>query len=181
MSSGATPPDRPERTSLDVTQASAYFLILILSIGMALWKGGAPERIGAVVFVLMATVQAVVMQVLPSRFDRVDPDSLVTDLIGFLGFGYLAIEARRIWPIWATSLQVLSLSAHFARWADVAIPPLVYAIMRGAPTFGAAIAILLGTILHLRRLRRLGSDPSWQNWSGMNGGSARYRPSSLNS
>lgn len=165
---------------MDAPQAFAYFLILVLSIALALWKGGAPERIGAVVFILMAIVQAVVMQVLPSRFDRVDPDSLVTDLIGFFGFGYLAIEARRIWPIWATSLQVLSLSAHFARWADVAIPPLVYAIMRGAPTFGAAIAILLGTILHLRRLGRHGSDPSWQDWSQASARSAPSRPRSSN-
>lgn len=166
---------------MDAPKAFAYFLILGFSIGLALWKGGAPERIGAAVFILMAVVQAVVMQVLPSRFDRVDPDSLVTDLIGFLGFGYLATEARRIWPIWATSLQVLSLSAHFARWADVAIPPLVYAIMRGAPTFGAALAILLGTILHLRRQRRHGCDPSWQNWSPGDKGSAPSLPISSSS
>lgn len=165
---------------MDAPKAFAYFLILVLSIGLALWKGGTPERIGAAVFILMALVQAVVMQVLPSRFDRVDPDSLVTDLIGFLGFSYLAIEARRIWPIWATALQVLSLSAHFARWADVAIPPLVYAIMRGAPTFGAAIAILAGTILHLRRRHRHGCDPSWQNWSRGSGGSAPFPSRSSN-
>lgn len=166
---------------MDITQRTAYFLILVLSIGLALWRGGAPERIGAAVFIAMAGFQAVAMQILPSHFVRVDPDSLITDLIGFVGFGYLALEARRIWPIWATALQILSLSAHFARWADVAIPPLVYAIMRGAPTFGAAIAILAGTILHMHRRRRHGCDHSWQSWSRMAGGSARARPRSWKS
>lgn len=126
---------------------------------------GAPERAGALVFVLMAAVQALVMHFFPSHFVRVDPDSLITDLIGFAGFGYLALEARRFWPLWATSLQVLSLSAHFARWADIGIHPMVYAVMRGAPTFGVAIAIFIGTLLHLQRLRRHGCDLSWQNWS----------------
>lgn len=150
---------------MDLTQRIAYFLILILSVGLALWKGGAPERAGALVFIAMAVIQALVMTYMPSRFVRVDPDSLVTDVIGFLGFGYLALEARRFWPIWATSLQILSLSAHFARGADIGIPPMVYAVMRGGPTFGAAIAILVGTLLHWHRLRRRGSDASWQIWS----------------
>ncbi|MCJ2178118.1 hypothetical protein [Novosphingobium album (ex Hu et al. 2023)] len=150
---------------MDLTQRIAYFLILILSVGLGLWKGGAPERTGALVFVAMALVQAAVMSVIPSHFVKVDPDSLMTDLIGFLGFGYLALEARRFWPIWATSLQILSLSAHFVRWADIGIHPLVYAVMRGGPTFGAAIAILIGTLSHWRRLHRHGFDASWQTWS----------------
>ncbi|MCJ2188933.1 hypothetical protein [Novosphingobium beihaiensis] len=150
---------------MDLTQRIAYFLILILSVGLALWKGGAPERAGALVFILMAVIQALVMAFIPSHFVRVDPDALVADLTGFLGFGYLALEARRFWPLWATSLQVLCLSAHFARWADIGIYPMVYAVMRGAPTFGVAIAILIGTLLHMYRLRRRGSDPSWQSWS----------------
>ena len=150
---------------MDLIQKAAYFLVLIFSVGLALWKGGAPERLGALVFVLMAVVQALVMVFIPSQFTRVDLDSLVTDLIGFLGFGYLALEARRFWPIWAASLQILSLSAHFARWADIGIYPIVYAVMRGAPTFGVAVAIFIGTILHWHRLRRHGWDRSWQSWS----------------
>lgn len=161
----AKPRDGSGGTSLDVTQKTAYFLVLVLSVVLALWKGGAPERMGALVIIAMAVVQAIVRYFSPSAFVRVDTNALISDFVGFVGFGYLAIEARRIWPLWAGALQLLSLSAHFARWADIGIPPLVYAVMRSGPTFGAAIVILIGTVLHLLRLRRLGSDPSWQNWS----------------
>ncbi len=156
------------------TEQLVFFLLLIVSIGLALWKGGAPERWGAVVILTMVGIAAVAEVILPSGFRRVDPFSLLTDLVGTLGFGWLALQALRIWPLWATSLQLLSLSAHFARWADLGIPPLVYAVMRGTPTGFALLALILGTILHLRRLRRDGSDRSWQDWSRATAGSDRF-------
>lgn len=157
-------------------QQIAFFLLLAVAVPFALWKGGAPERTGAAIILLMWFLQASAEHFLPSGFRTVDPVSLLTDLVGFLGFGFLALQARRIWPLWAAALQILSLSAHFARWADIHVPPLVYAVMRGAPTFGAMIAILAGTALHLLRLRRRGCDPSWQDWSRAAAGSGRSRP-----
>ncbi|WP_188770112.1 hypothetical protein [Novosphingobium endophyticum] len=147
------------------TERLAFFLLLPLSLALAAWKGGVPERLGALVIVVMAVVQWIAILFDPSEFVSVDPASLITDAVGAVGFGILAVQARRIWPIWAASLQLLSLSAHFARWADIGVPPFVYALMRGAPTFLVLIALLLGTILHMMRLKRHGADPSWQDWS----------------
>jgi hypothetical protein len=152
----------------------AFFLLLPLSLVLAAWKGGAPERFGALVIVLMAVVQRIAIQFDPSEFVSVDPASLVTDAVGAIGFGILAVQARRVWPIWAASLQLLSLSAHFARWADIGVPPFVYALMRGTPTFVALAALALGTVLHMIRLRRHGTDPSWQDWSRVRASSGRY-------
>jgi len=149
----------------------AFFLLLPLSLILATWKGGAPERYGALVIVAMAVIQRIAIVFVPSHFVSVDPAALVTDFVGLTGFGILAVQARRIWPIWAASLQLLSVSAHFARWADIGVPPFVYALMRGSPTFVALAALLVGTVLHMVRLKRHGADPSWQNWSR---GSASY-------
>lgn len=160
---------------MDAGSRTAYFLLLAASIGLGLWKGGAPERIGSLILLTMTIFQVMVMQVLPSRFVAVDFGPFASDCIGAAGFAYLAIEARRIWPLWAAALQVLSLSAHFARWADIHIPPLVYAVMRSGPTFGVIMIILAGTALHLIRLRRHGCDPCWQNWSRVATRSSHYR------
>lgn len=146
-------------------QQITFFLLLGASLGLAFWKGGPPEKGGAIVLLTMAVFQALAINIIPSRFDTVDPGPLLTDLIGALGFGFLAIRAFRIWPLWATALQLLSLAAHFARWADIAVPKMVYALMRGMPTFMVFAALLIGTMLHMARLRRRGYDPSWQNWS----------------
>lgn len=153
----------------------AFFLLMPLSLVLALWKGGAPERYGALVIIAMAVFQRIAILFVPSHFVGVDPASLVSDAIGTIGFGVLAVQARRIWPIWAASLQLLSLSAHFARWAAIGVPPFVYALMRGTPTFVVLTALLLGTVLHMVRLRRRGSDPSWQNWSRVPASSGRSR------
>lgn len=143
----------------------AFMLLLAFSVSFAIWKGGAPERVGGLLILGMLVWQYTAESIVPSRFTIVDPVPLITDMAGFLGFGFLALQARRFWPLWATSLQLLSLSAHFARWADLEVAPLVYALMRAAPTFGAMIALSCGTVLHLQRLRRHGCDPSWQNWA----------------
>jgi hypothetical protein len=153
----------------------AFFLLLPLSLLLAIWKGGAPERYGALVIIVMAVVQRIAIAFIPSHFVAVDPASVITDGVGIVGFGVLAVQARRIWPIWAASFQLLSLSAHFARWADIHVPPFVYALMRGAPTFLALTALLLGTMLHMHRLRRRGDDPAWQDWSRTAAASGRHR------
>ncbi len=150
---------------MGVPEQTAFFLLLIVAVSLAFWRGGAPERWGAAIIVAMVLLQVGGESLFPSGFTSVDPLSLMTDVVGTVGFGVLALQARRVWPLWATSLQLLSLSAHFARWADIDIPPIVYAVMRGTPTFLALLAIVVGTILHVSRRRRLGNDPSWQDWS----------------
>lgn len=157
-------------------EQTAFFLLLIVAVALAFWQGGAPERWGAAVVLAMALLQVGGESLLPSGFTSVDPLSLMTDVVGAAGFGVLALQARRIWPLWATSLQLLSLSAHFARWADIDIPPIVYAVMRGTPTFLALSAIALGTVLHVLRKRRHGDDPSWQDWSRVAVASGRSHP-----
>ena len=152
-----------------------FFLLMAFTIPLAIWKGGAPERIGAATLLAMLAWKLLSTIIMPSYFVTVDPGSLISDLLGLLGFGYLALQARRFWPLLATSLQLLSLSAHFARWADIQIAPMVYAVMRYAPTFGVLIVLGAGTIAHMQRMRLHGCDPSWQNWSRVTARSNRSR------
>lgn len=153
----------------------AFFVLMALSLLLAMWKGASPERIGALVIAGMLAWKLTSRAIIPSRFTMVDPASLSTDLLGLLGFGFLALQARRYWPLWATSLQLLSLSAHFARWADIGIAPLVYAVMRYAPTYGVLAALTAGTIMHMQRMRSHGGDPAWQDWSRVAARSSRSR------
>ncbi len=133
--------------------------------GLAAWKGGEPERWGGLIILAMWAIQSVGEFIVPSRYVALDPVAFLCDLVGVLGFGALALHARRVWPLLAAALQLLCLSAHFARWADLAIPPIVYALMRDGPTFVVMIVLLAGTVLHMRRVRRNGTDAAWQDWS----------------
>lgn len=139
-------------------------MLLVVSPGLAAFKGGEPERWGGLIILGMWAVQSVGAFMLPSRYTVVDPVAFLCDLVGTIGFGIIAVNARRVWPLWAAALQLLSLSAHFARWADLAIPSIVYALMRDGPTFFAMVALLAGTVGHIVRMRRKGEDSAWQTW-----------------
>jgi hypothetical protein len=143
---------------------SAFAAILILATTFAFAKGGAPERWGALVAVTMTLIQVGSAFFGHQKFHSVDLGSVVVDAYGVIGFGAIALYARRAWPIWATSLQILSLSSHFAREVDAGVSPMVYGLMKSSPTFFVMIALLLGTVGHVRRLRRRGSDPGWMAW-----------------
>jgi hypothetical protein len=142
----------------------AFAAILILSIAFAFARGGAPERWGALVIATMTAIQLGGAIVEPRQFHSVDVASVVVDTYGVIAFGAIALYARRAWPIWATALQILSLSSHFARQVDAEVSPMVYGVMKSSPTFFVLFALLVGTITHWRRRRIHGRDPGWMDW-----------------
>jgi len=141
-----------------------FVAVLLLSTSVAFVRGGGPERWGALVIVTMMAIQYGSLVVEPQRFHSVDLVSVVVDTYGVIGFGTIALYARRVWPLWATSLQILSLSSHFARQVDAGVSPMVYGLMKSSPTFFVLVALLVGTAAHRRRLRLQGRDPGWMDW-----------------
>jgi hypothetical protein len=142
----------------------AFATILFLSISFAFARGGAPERWGALVIVSMTGIQVASAFFQHQKYHSVDLASVIVDAYGVVGFGAIALYARRAWPIWATSLQILSLSSHFARQVDSGVSPMVYGLMKSSPTFFVLVALLVGTAAHRRRLRVRGADPGWMDW-----------------
>jgi hypothetical protein len=143
---------------------AAFYATLVFSIGYALVRGSAPERLGAGVLIAMTVMQFTARAVIPPDFTIVYLVSLIVDAFGVVAFGMLAIYAKRVWPLWATSLQILSLTAHFAQEVGDTSNIGTYIVMKGAPTFLAILALLAGAIAHRRRLRCYGTDPAWKAW-----------------
>lgn len=151
---------------LQINIPIGLFLVALLgALLLAFAKGGEVERRGALVLIAMAVWQYSASFVVPPRFVATDDISLIGDVIGLCGFALIALDAKRIWPIWASAFQLLSLSGHFARSVELSFPPIVYAWMRTLPTAGAILALIVGTLWHLWRVKRYGADPSWQDWS----------------
>lgn len=142
-----------------------YQIFTTSTLIVVLWKGGAPERYGVATIVAMAVYQLTMETIIPSRFTNVDVASLGADIIGFVGFGALALHARRIWPVWAAALQVICLSAHAARWLSLAISQEAYALTRGVPTAVILVLMLGATVQCIISRRRGEADPQWQDWA----------------
>jgi len=88
---------------------------------------------------------------------------VIIDAVATASYGALSLYARRAWPIWATALQLLSLTSHFAEGIEPSHPG-IYFTMKSGPTLMVQVVLLLGTLFHQRRLRRFGRDPAWMGW-----------------
>ena len=141
-----------------------FFLVLLASIATALLKGGQPEKCGAGALIVMALVQFMGREVFGVRFGQIDWVAFTVDLIGFASFTAIALFARRIWPLWASTLQLFCLTTHFFRVLDIHLHPAVYWLVKSVPTFVICLILVASTMLHRRRLNSNGGDASWTVW-----------------
>jgi hypothetical protein len=144
----------------------AFNLMLLGCCGYALRRGGAPERLGSLIFLVAAALTVLGASPFGTRFHHVELGILVVDAAILFAFVALAIRSERFWPIWMAGLQTVEVLTHFARLVTPDIIP---------PTYGEAIALwsypmlvllAIGTWRHRRRLRRFGADNPWKNASG---------------
>lgn len=142
----------------------AFYALFTVALGLAFVLGGKPERVGAAIHLALFSFQGASYLILPTTFATVDLVSLATDCLGMLGFGWLALNANRFWPIWAASIQLLSISGHFARWIDLKIDPYAYVILTYYPTAAGLFVLITGVLVHHRRIRTLREDTPWVAW-----------------
>ena len=137
--------------------------VLFAACGYAGWRGGGPER-WAAGLALLAGLATTSLPVIPHRsYYGVEWEQLGIDvglLIGLIG---LAAVADRFWPIWAASVQLLTIAVHGVIGADPSILPIVYARFAGELGYFVLALLALGAWRHQRRA----PEPDW---------SARARP-----
>jgi len=140
----------------------AFWAIYFGGIGLALWKGGAPERLGAGVLLFCLVIQAMAHSIAPPEFVSVNVVAFLVDLISLTGFTAIALRADRQWPLVAAGIALLGAGAHGARsMLDVEFHPYAYVLMTVLPTLVMSLLIGVGTIRHQLRLRRDGYDPDF--------------------
>ncbi len=141
--------------------AIASLVITLAAIAFAWRCGGRPERQGAVILGVMFAISALGHAFAPLIYKSVDPIGVVVDLIGLVGFGWLGFVSRRLWPLWAGSLQLLSTGAHFVRALHIPVRAPVYYWMKSVPTIAVVLLLIFGTWAHVRRERKSKQHSSW--------------------
>lgn len=126
-------------------------LLALSAIATAGILGEKPERRGALIIIVMAVIGLLGQSFLPPRYGSVDPPRLMQDVIAFAGFSYIGINSKRVWPLWAAALQLLSVGAHFVRALEIPVRPIVYAWMKTGPTWAVLVLLIVGTIANRRR------------------------------
>lgn len=146
----------------------ALLLILSLFLGTAAFAwftGDGPERCGALVLVATCALGLLRMSTVGLETSHVDMFGFLSDIAVLAAQVSIALFAWRIWPIWAASLQLLAVVAHVVRALQIEIHPVVYELMRAAPTYTIWLVLLAGTLNRIRLKRANVEVPCWRNWS----------------
>ena len=131
-------------------------------LSLTLIFGGKPERWGVGVLALMLVAQNSVVALFTEKdiFLSIDPASLTADLIGLVGFTVIILNARRLWPILAFALQLLTVLGHLLQTTSEMVA-YTYVTFKSYPTMTIVVVAALASIAHQFRLRRNGEDPDW--------------------
>jgi hypothetical protein len=127
----------------------------------ALWRGGAPERIGAIIFIMATTLTVAAATSLRPAFRSLEAGILVVDTVVFVAFLLLALRSRRFWPLWMTGLQAVQVAGHAAQLASPEMMPWAYSVAQGIWSYPMMALLVAGTWRHQTRLGLKGPDTPW--------------------
>lgn len=140
-----------------------YNMLLIGCCAFALWRGGPPEKIGAIVLTVASFLTFGVASD-SETFQSVEAGISVVDLLCLIAFLALALRADRFWPLWVAALQLMGTAGHAARFVDPDIVDRTYAFMLAVWAYPMILLMFVGTLRHRQRLTQFGSDRSWSYW-----------------
>lgn len=136
---------------------SIAIFVIVQSVvsGYACWRGGAPERLIALLLLLAVLATANVPHSQATSYHGVYWPVVGVDLTLFVSLAAIALFADRYWPMGIASLQLLALMAHGAVGYDHAILAIAYWLVVGKTSYLMLAVLAIGTARHYDR-RRLG-------------------------
>lgn len=138
------------------------FLALWLGVSAyALWRGGQPERLVATIFLIAFPLSSYINAKL--RSEGIQWGSLGVDTTMLVVLLAVAFRANRYWPIGIAAMQLLQVFGHVLKVADPTMLPLLYWLSSVVWAYPMLILLLLGTVRHHNREKRLGPEPAWSH------------------
>ena len=118
--------------------------LVILSVAFAWWKGGAPERIGALFNGVICLGVPMIQVATAGSLDTLP--ILIADGVLAVGFLVLAIRYASLWLGAAMILQAIGFMMHSALLLGlINDPEYAYYAAMNAMSFGVLLSIILGT------------------------------------
>lgn len=141
-----------------LTEVALYLLL-----ALAVWRGGRPERIVAIVFTTAFLLGAAIDEIRGQiQFLIFDPTYFSIECVVFSALLPVALRANRWWPLCACALQLIILTGHIAKLMNVPGMAGFYWGMTTIPTYFQFVTLLLGILAHWQRTKRIGPYRDWQ-------------------
>lgn len=138
-----------------------FFGTLLLVSAYALTRGGAPERIVAIFYLLAYTMSVIATRTASHLYDSVIGSVLIVDLCLAAALIAVSLYANRYWTMWASSLQIVSIFAHFAMLILPGVVSAAYEATLLIWSYASLPLLLAATHRHQIRKAIFGIDKNW--------------------
>lgn len=138
-----------------------FAALFLASVLYALTRGGAPEKWAAVAYISAYGATLIFAAHKHNAFSQIEWGVFATDLGLAVALGVLAVQANRMWTIWAVSFQLVGVMTHLVKLAMPEILAPAYALTLMAWSYAMIPLLFCATIRHRQRLRAYGSDRGW--------------------
>jgi hypothetical protein len=133
-----------------------FWLLLLLSCGVALFWGGKYERMAAVVFLAATLLTFFGESPAQNRYAGIELTDLVVDNGVLVALVAIALVSDRFWPLWAAGLQTVDSMSHLMKAIDAGMVPKVYGAAERFWSYPILLVLLIGAWRsHLRSRREL--------------------------
>lgn len=137
------------------------FYIALVALLAAGWRWGEwPEKAGAALYAVATIVSLLSLPGAATEYHHVEIGVAVVDLSLLIGLTVIALRANRWWPICASALQLIAITAHLAKALNPDLSRLAYGLMIGILSYVALINLAVGLWSVCRNARRHASDIS---------------------
>ena len=143
-----------------MTNIIVFNLILAATCGYALVVGGAPERAAALVFVTAAVVTFLIPN---DDYQSVASAVLLIDFCTFVAMTAIALKANRFWPLYESSLLLITLAVHGVKAYQPTFAYWMYHGAVGKMAYPTLILLVVGVLRHRRRVAAYGADRDWSH------------------
>lgn len=106
---------------------AVYYAVLLLTVAVALRRGGVLERWAAYT-ALLASLCTTILSPAPLWTD-VEINIFVIDLVVLISFWFIALKTERFWPYWITGWQLIAIFGHLQKLMFTEIMPHPYALL----------------------------------------------------
>ena len=140
-----------------------FFGTLLLVSAYALTRGGAPEKIVAAFYVSAYIVGFVSTRAVDGLYVAVIGSVLIVDLCLAAALIAVSLYANRYWTMWAASLQIVAIFAHFAMLILPGVVSGAYAVTLLIWSYASLPLLLAATYRHQIRISFFGIDKNWSS------------------
>jgi hypothetical protein len=92
---------------------ATYYGILLLTVAVAMWRGGYMERWAAYT-ALIASVCTTVLAPAPD-WSHIEYSIFAIDIVALASFWFIALKTQRFWPYWITGWQLIAIFGHLQK------------------------------------------------------------------